>query len=75
MHPNVAIWAETKGWGHLCTLDTYLVPLLARLFALGNSLNLLDFVTGTTSTVFVPFSNDFHKTAKMISMMSTSAWH
>ena len=25
MHPDVvAIWAKTKGLGHLCTLDTYL---------------------------------------------------
>ena len=25
MHPDIAIWAKTKGRGHLCTLDTCLV--------------------------------------------------
>ena len=28
MHPDVvAIWAKTKGRGHLCTLDTCLISL------------------------------------------------
>ena len=22
MHPDVAVWAKTKSWGHWCTLDT-----------------------------------------------------